>query len=109
MEFQIAHKTQRRVVLRPGNVVVCVIDCAVGTTGFKSCTVAKSAFKTTVRWTGEEPVDVGLVVKSSARDGYRLVVNDDKSVVMAFGDRQLLNCRQEKKGTRSLMLRLVLK
>ena len=109
MEFQIAHKTQRRVVLGPGNVVVCVTDCAVGTTGFTSCTVAKSAFKNTVRWTGEEPVDVGLVVKSSARDGYRLVVNDDKSAVMAFGDREPFNCRQEKKGTRSLMLGTVIK
>ena len=107
MELQIAHKTQRRVVLRPGNVVVCVTDCAVGTTGFTSCTVAKSVSNT--KWTGEEPVDVGPVIKSSARDGYRLVVNDDKSAVMAFGDRQLLNCRQEKKETRSLMLGIVIK
>ena len=109
MEFQIAHKTQRRVVLRPGNVVVCVTDCAVGTTGFTSCTVAKSAFITTARWNGEEPVDVAHGLKSSARDGYRLVLNDDKSAVMAFGDREPLNCRQEKKGTRSLMLGILIK
>ena len=109
MEFQIAHKTQRRVVLGPGNVVVCVTDCAAGTAGPTRCTVAKSVSNTTARWTGEEPVNVGPVVKSSARDGYRLVVNDDKSAVMAFGDGEPLNRRQEKKGTRSLMLRLVLK
>ena len=109
MVFQIAHKTQRRVVLRPGNVVVCVTDCAVGTTGFTSYTVAKSVSNTTARWTGEEPVDVGLLLKSSARDGYRLVVNDDKSAVMAFGDLEPFNCRQEKKGTRSLMLVTVIK
>ena len=109
MELQIAHKTQRRVVLGPGNVVACVIDCAGETAISTRCTVAKSAFKTTARWTGEEPVDVVPVVKSCARDGYRLVVKDDKSAVMAFGDREPFNCRQEKKGTRSLMLRLVLK
>ena len=109
MEFQIAHKTQRRVVLGPGNVVVCVIDCAGGTAISTRCTVAKSAFNTTARWTGEEPVNVVPVVKSSAGDGYRLVVNDDKSAVMAFGDGEPLNCRQEKKGTRSLMLGTVLK
>ena len=52
MELQIAHKTQRRVVLGPGNVVACVIDCAGGTAISTKCTVAKSAFKTTARWTG---------------------------------------------------------
>ena len=109
MELQIAHKTQRRVVLGPGNVVVCVTDCAVGTAGPTRCTVAKSVSNTTARWTGEEPVNVVPVVKSSAGDGYRLVLNDDKSAVMAFGDGEPLNCRQEKKGTRSLMLGTVLK
>ena len=68
------------------------------------CTVAKCA-----RWTGEEPVDVVLVGKSSARDGYRLVVNDDKRAVMAFGDGEGLNCRQEKNETRSLKLGIVMK
>ena len=109
MEFQIAHKTQRRVVLGPGNVVVGVTDCAVGTAGPTRCTVAKSVSNTTASLTGEEPVDVVPVVKSSARDGYILVVNDDKSAVMAFGDGEPLNCRQEKKKTLSLMLGIVIK
>ena len=108
MEFQIAHKTQRRVVLGPGNVVVCVIDCAVGTTGFKSCTVAKSAFKTTARWPGEEPVDLVQDGKSSASDGYRLVVNNDKSAVMAFSDGEPWICREEKQGICLQMLEFVI-
>ena len=109
MEFQIAHKTQRRVVLGPGNVVVCVTDCAIGTTGFTSYTVAKSVSNTTGRWTGEEPVDAVFDGKSSASDGYRLVINDVKSAVMAFVDREPFYCRQEKKGTRSLMLGILIK
>ena len=98
MELQIAHKTQRRVGHGPGHGVACDTDCAGGTAGSTRCTVAKSAFNTPARWTGEEPVDVVPNGKSSARDGYRLVVNDDKSAVMAFGDREPFNCRQEKKG-----------
>ena len=104
MELQIGHKTQRRVVLGPGDVVPAVIDCTGETAVLTRCTVAKCAM-----WTGEEPVDVVLVGKSSARDGYRLVVNDDKRAVMAFGDGEGLNCRQEKNETRSLKLGIVLK
>ena len=95
MELQIAHKTQRRVVLGPGNVVACVTDCAGGTAISTRCTFAKSAFKTTVRWTGEEPVDVVPDRKSSASDRYRLVVNNDKSAVMAFRDGEPWICREE--------------
>ena len=104
MELQIGHKTQRRVVLGPGDVVAAVTDCTGGAAVLTRCTVAKCA-----RWTGEEPVDVVLVGKSSARDGYRLIVNDDKSAVMAFGDREPFYCRQEKKGTHSLMLGILIK
>ena len=104
MELQIGHKTQRRVVLGPGDVVAAVTDCTGGAAVLTRCTVAKCA-----RWTGEEPVDVVLVGKSSARDGYRLVVNDDKRAVMAFGDGEGLNCRQEKNETRSLKLGIVMK
>ena len=109
MEFQIGHKTQRRVVLGPGDVVASVNDRTGGAACLTRCTVAKFAFNTSARLTGEEPVDVVPVVKSSARDGYRLVVNDDKRAVMAFGDGEQLNCRQEKHGTRSLNLGIVLK
>ena len=109
MALQIAHKTQRRVVLGPGNVVVAVTDCTGGAACWTRGTVAKCAFTTSDRWTGEEPVDLVPLEKSSARNGYRLVVNDDKSAVMAFGDREPLNCRQENKGTRSLMLGILIK
>ena len=95
MELQIAHKIQRRVVLGPGNVVACVTDCAGGTVISTRCTVAKSAFNTTGRWTGEEPVDAVFDGKSSASDGYRLDINDVKSAVMAFVDRELLICTEE--------------
>ena len=104
MELQIGHKTQRRVVLGPGDVVAAVTDCTGGAAFLTRCTVAKCA-----RWTGEEPVDVVPHEKSSARDGYRLVVNDDKSAVMAFGDGEGLNCSQEKKETRFLKLGIVMK
>ena len=96
MKLQIAHKTQRRVVLGPGNVVVCVTDCAGGTALSTRCTVAKSAFKTTARWNGKEPVDAVPDRKSSASDRYRLVVNNDKSAVMAFSDGEPWICREEK-------------
>ena len=109
MALQIAHKTQGRVVLGPGNGVVAVTDCTGGAAVQTRCTVAECAFNTSARLTGEEPVDVVPLEKSSARNGYRLVVNDDKSAVMAFGDREPLNCRQEKKGTRSLMLGILIK
>ena len=98
MKLQIAHKTQRRVVLGPGNVVACVTDCAGGAAVSTRCTVAKSAFSTTARWTGEEPVDVVPDGKSSASDGYRLVVDNDKSAVMAFSDGEPWICREEKQG-----------
>ena len=97
MELQIAHKTQRRVVLGPSNVVACVIDCAGGTVISTRCTVAKSAFNTTARWTAEKPVDVVSDGKSSASDGYRLVVNNNKSAVMAFGNGEPWICREERK------------
>ena len=45
MELQIAHKTQRRVVLGPGNVVACVTDCAGGAAVSTRCTVAKFTLK----------------------------------------------------------------
>ena len=108
MELQIAHKTQRRVVLGPGNVVACVIDCAGGTAVWARCTVAKSAFKTTARWPGEEPVDLVPDGKSSASDGYRLVVNNDKSAVMAFSDGEPWICREEKQGICLQMLEFVI-
>ena len=98
MNLQFAHKTQRRVVLRPGNVVACVTACAGGTAVSTKCTVAKSAFKSTARLPGEEPVDVVPDGKSSTSDGYRLVVNNDKSAVMAFSDGEPWICREEKQG-----------
>ena len=94
----VPYKTQRRVGQGPGHGVACVTDCAGGTAGSTRCTVAKSAFNTTARWIGEEPVDVVQAGKSSALDGYTLLIDDDKSAVMALGDREAVTCRQKEKG-----------
>ena len=95
----VAYKTQRRVGHGPGHGVACDTDCAGGTASFTNCTVAESASNTTSWWTGDEPVDVVTLSKSSARDGYTLLINDDYLAVMAFGDREAVICRQNKGNT----------
>ena len=93
----VAFKTQRRVGPGPGHGVACDTDFAAGTAVWTRCTVAKSAFNTTARWTAEKPVDVVFDGKSSASDGYRLVINNNKSAVMAFGNGEPWICREERK------------
>ena len=63
-----------------------------------SCQVyfQKKKKTTTARRTGEEPVDAVPDRKSSTSDRYRLVVNNDKSAVMAFSDGEPWICREEK-------------
>ena len=99
MVLPVAYKTQRRVGHGPGHGVACDTDCAGGTAGSTNCTVAKSALNTTSWWTGDEPIDVVTLSKSSARDGDRLLINTDQLAVMAFGDREAVICRQNKGNT----------
>ena len=93
----VAYKTQRRVGQGPGHGVACDTDCAGGTASFTNCTVAKSALNTTSWWTGDEPIDVVTRSKSSARDGYTLLINHDQLAVMALGDSEALICRQKER------------